>query len=262
MSCSESDLWQKLNHAKKKQSNAKWLGEVYSLDLSDELRQEIATQLGFLGKEGWVTLKSLTKKFGIQPELIHAAGICHQKEARDWLLTLLEGQKEINIVVLKALACWGASIPNKLLAKILSQPSLEVRLSGLELLAFKAHKLSDQDLVKLTKELLADFRDPIVLATIRVLKRRNGVDICDIITSIAHNGSDATAKSAIMALGSIGTIRSYLNLSKLSQELPSGKRLDLVNKQIQHQYRFPSRHSIYKKDRRPNLLATDNGSQQ
>ena len=238
MSFSESDLWKHLNDPRDKQTNAKWLGEVYSLALTKELREAIATQLGLLAQEGWSTLKSLSKKFGSQPELIHAAGICHQKEARDWLLKLLEEQQEVNIVVLKALACWGASIPNNLLSKILNQPALNIRLAGLELLSFKAHQLSDNDLLKLTKTLLDDFRDPIVINTIKILQRRDGVAICHVLHSIVQEGSEATAQSAIMALGSIGTMISHGKLIKLGQQLPPGKRLNLVNKQLQHQYRF------------------------
>ncbi len=237
----ESSLWEKLNNARNNQPDAKWLREVYSPNLSYELRMAIAEKLGLLDESGWLTLLSLYKQFGAQPEFIHAAGFCHQPEAREWLLSLLKEQKEFELLILQALGCWGASLPTSMIKDILKKPELEKRLAGITLLSFKAHQLSDKELLELTEELVDDFREPIVIATIKILQRREGVDICKIIAKIVQQGTDSTAQSAIMALGSMGTVTSHQMLSKLNGTLAEGERLKLVKKQIIHQYRFSKR---------------------
>ena len=238
MSINEIQIWEQLNNAHTNQPDISWLGEIYSLELSRELRIAIAEQLGVRSQQGWGTIKYLYQKFGVQPELIHAAGLSHQPEARDWLLTMLTEQEELNIFILQALACWGASLPNDLLKKILVQPEAAKRLAGLTLLEFKAYQLSDKVLLDLTQELLHDFRDPVVIATLNILKRRDGIEICKTIAEVAETGSHATTHSAIMALGSIGTKHSQKVLKKLKNKLLPGKTLSLVNKQIQNQLRF------------------------
>ena len=240
MSCDEAVLWERLNNVRKAPLEPKWLGEVYSLSLSADLRKALAEQLGLLADQGWTTLKVLLKQHGKQPELIHAAGLCHQPQARDWLIQQLEDGKELELKVLQALTCWGAILPSSLLKKILSEPSEAMRLAGLELLSFKAYQLNDDDLLNLSEELLNDIRERVVLATIHLLQRRDGVAISDRIAEVVRQGSKNTARAALLALGCIGTPSSQSNLTNLSQSLPNGPNRDLAIKQLTLQYRSQS----------------------
>ncbi len=240
MENSESTIWERLKNTRSldNRPSATWLGEVYSLQLSHDLRHVIGEQLGLCAEEGWVIISMLLAKYGPEPELIHAAGICHQPDAKKFLLSLLQESKDYNLIILKALTCWGASLSIRLLKNILSQPDAEKRLAGLELLKFKLKDLSDQDLISITKDLLNDFRDPIVIKTIEILQRRDGVDICDNIAKTALNGSDASSYKALIALGAIQSTHSIRSLEKLITQCTDERRRSLAIKQLQHQYKF------------------------
>ena len=180
---------------------------MYSDELSIELRQKIAEKLGLLSKKGWPTIKALLSQYGAQEELIMAAGISHQAEAKSWLINFLDTDN-FNLIGLKALGCWGASLPLTLIKKTLKHPKQTIRLAGLELLHFKAHQLSDDELLAITQETRCDFRDPVVLATIKILQRRDSLDICNALSKIARLGSGSSGEAAILALGSIGNSNS------------------------------------------------------
>ena len=237
MICAESVLWERLNKAGKTPLDAGWLGDVYCPSLSTALRKALAEKLGLLADQGWGILKALLKQHGKQPELIHAAGLCHQPEARDWLIQQLGDGKELELEVLQAMACWGATVPTLLIKRIIGEPSQAMRLAGLELLNFKAYQLSDEDLLNLIDDLLNDIRDPVVLTTIRLLQRRDGVDISNRIAEVARKGSDTSTRAALLALGYIGTSSTQANLSNLSQSLANGLHRDLAKKQLAQQYK-------------------------
>ena len=237
MSCDEALLWEKLGNSRRTPLEPEWLGEIYSPSLSVELKQTIAERLGWLAERGWPVIQSLINQFGSEPELIHASGLCHQVEAKDWLIAQLQGSEALPLDVIQALACWGAVIPGPLLRNVLTDPSQTMRLAGLELLSFKAHQLSDEQLLDLTEELLKDWRDPIALAAIRLLQRRDGEPICKRLAQIASDAHDAISAAAIRALGCIATPESQAALTKLGDNLPAGLSRELVNKQLNQQYR-------------------------
>ncbi len=239
MDIDEDTIWEKLNNSGRKKLEGSWLRSIYTPSLSKDLRLVIAEKLGLLGKEGWENIQYLLNRDGTQPELVHATGLCHQPEAKDFLLNLLENEDELNINTINALACWGALIEENLIERILNEPSEAMRLGGLELLQYKAHQLNDKTLLNLTKELINDFRDSIVIKTIKILQRREGLDICNLLGEIVENGSIATSHVATMALGSIEAKTSKVVLLKLKKKLPEGTRLELVKKQLKSQYRFP-----------------------
>ena len=120
----------------------------------------------------------------------------------------------------------------------------------MELLIFKAHTLSNEELISLSKDLINDVRDPIVIKTIKILQRRDGRDVCELIAEVAISGSNRAAYVAIMALGSIESSHSIAALSAILPKLPKGERLTLTKKQIQHQYRLskisPTKRSLEK----------------
>ncbi len=234
----EATIWEKLNHARVAPLSASWLMNIYSLNLSTSLRMAIADHLGWMGDKGWSHLKLIIQREGIQPELILAAGLSHQHEAKNWLIKLLYESQEMRIEIIQALACWGAEIPVTLLNTILNEKSKAFRLAGLELLSFKAHLLSDEVLLEILNEPLKDFRNEVVLKAIQILQRRNSAIISSKIAVLARKGPEVVSKSALLALGCIGTIHSQNELIALRQELPIGPLKAMSHKQLKQQYRF------------------------
>lgn len=239
----EAALWERLSQASRRAPlDPAWLGEVYSPSLSIELRRAVAEKIGMLAEQGWPVVRNLISQHGTQKELILAAGLSHQTEARDWLLKLLG---EINceldpgqaLVVLQALACWGGELPLALIEQTLALPGLQLRLTGLQLLGFHAHHLNDTTLLQLCEPLLNDFRDPVPLAAIRLLQRRDGTAVSERLAHLSGTGSEAVAAAALRALGCIATPTSQSWLLELSQSLPEGERRQLACKQLQQQYR-------------------------
>ncbi len=236
MAISQDQIWDTFNHNKPIFIDATWLQTVYSLDLSIELRHIIAERLGILADIGWEAIKALLKEYGTQPELIHAAGLCHQKEAFNFLLMLFREQSSPDITIVRALECWGAMIPTADLKKILKCHSLELRLAGLNLLRFKSHLLKASELLELVEHLLDDFRDEVVIQVIKILQRRDEQRIINCIGKIASHGTDQVVETALIALGSIGTQHSALELYSLSRELVTTSHREIAEKQISHQY--------------------------
>ena len=196
-----------------------WIEQAYSKSLPYEIRHLLCERLGFLAEKGWASIKSLIKKHGGQPELIYAVGICHQIEARDFLLNQLDEQKDLDINILKALACWGAVLNNSQLELILKSKSQAIRIAGLELLSFKSHLLHETELLELVNEPLKDFRDEVVIKGIKILQRRNEDAVIDRLKQLALNGSYPIAEQALIALGSIGTKYSSRQISELVTQL-------------------------------------------
>ena len=234
----EAALWERLAHSRRVPLDPTWLGEIYSPSLSDDLRMAIAEKLGMFADKGWPFIKKLLDEHGALPELVLASGLCHQPEARDWLLTQVEKSHEsMGLVVLEALACWGAEVPESLVRQSIQHPSQQHRLAGLQLLLFRAHLLDDQTLLQLCEEALHDFRDPVVISAVRLLQRRDGPLISDRLAKLCHEGSDAVARSALLALGCIATSHSRHCLLELSATLPEGERREQANKELQQQFR-------------------------
>lgn len=236
MTVTETQIWDRFNTNKPISIKANWLGEVYSLDMSNELRWIIGERLGLLANEGWNVIKILINNYGNQPELIHAAGLCHQKEACSFLLKLLREQEKPEITVVRSLACWGAILSTTELKNILSENSFHMRLAGLNLLKFKVHLLNVKELLDLIVDLLDDFREEVVIQSIKILQRRDEKQIIDCISKVAQNGTDRTVETALMALGAIGTKQSVDSLSQLSRQLVSKTHRKIAQKQISHQY--------------------------
>ena len=239
----EAALWERLSKSSRRAPlEPQWLGEVYSPSLSLGLRRALAEKIGMLAETGWPLLQELIACHGVQDELILAAGLTHQPESRDWLLQLLdEIDSELDadqaLVVLQALACWGGELPLELIQHTLSLPGLQLRLAGLQLLSFHAYQLNDTTLLQLCEPLLNDFREPVALAAIRLLQRRDGAEISERLAQLSSTGSDSVAAAALRALGCIATPCSQSWLLELSQNLPVGERRQLACKQLQQQYR-------------------------
>ena len=236
----EAVLWERLSKSRRAPLEPEWLGEVYSPGLSVELRRALCEKLGMLAERGWSVIEQLIQRHGALPDLVMAAGLCHQPEARDWLLDQLRNSSElaeVNLCLLEALSCWGADVPERVVKECLQHPGQHHRLAGLQLLGFRSHSLSDDELLKLCTEPLNDFRDPVVIATIRVLQRRDGATISQQLSDLCKNGSDNVAAAAFRALGCIATPTSQRCLKELSETLNSESRKQLACQQLEQQFR-------------------------
>ena len=232
----EATLWDRLAHARSIPLNPTWLGELFSPSLSDELRFAVAERLGMLAETGWPIIRTLIQQHGIQPELIHAAGLCHQPEAKDWLLTQLNQSNDPDAFLLNALSCWGAELTQSDFQHILQLPSQAQRLAGLNLLSFKSHQLQANELLQLCESTLQDWRDPVVIACIRLLQRRDDIAISTRLSILVQEGSDAVAEAALRALGCMATTHSKMALKSLSVELTNQERREQAVRQLQQQY--------------------------
>ncbi|WP_114991094.1 HEAT repeat domain-containing protein [Synechococcus sp. UW179A] len=236
----ESVLWERLSKSRRAPLEPEWLEEVYSPSVSVELRRALCEKIGMLAERGWPIIEQLIQRHGPLPDLVHAAGLCHQPGARDWLLDQLRnssGLAEVNLCILEALSCWGADVPEDVVQECLEHPGQHHRLAGLQLLGFRSHSLSDDALLKLCTEPLSDFRDPVVIATIRVLQRRDGASISERLSDLCKTGSDDVAAAAFRALGCIATPISQGCLKELSETLRSESRKRLACQQLQQQFR-------------------------
>ena len=240
MSLDEVVLWEQLAKSRRAPLEPAWLGEVYSPSLSIDLRKALCEKLGMHAELGWPIILELVSTHGVQPDLVMASGLCHQNEARDWLLNLLSQPCEnesINLAVVQALGCWGAEVPISVVINCLQHPGQLYRLAGLQLLSFRSHCLEDDELLQLCHHLLNDLRDLVVVETIRVLQRRDGVVISEALADLCQNGSTAVAEAALRALGCIATTASQRCLLELSQNLDDENRRLLASKQLSQQFR-------------------------
>ena len=236
----EAVLWERLAQSRRAPLEPTWLGEVYSPGLSIDLRRALCEKLGMQAERGWPVIHELLANHGAQPDLVMAAGLCHQSEARDWLLVQLEqtsDNEDANLTVVQALGCWGAEVPESVVVNCLHHPGQLHRLAGLQLLSFRSHCLSDDALLQLCDQVLNDFRDPVVVAAIRVLQRRDGVLISETLSKLCRNGSITVAEAAFRALGCIATPTSQRCLLELSQDLNDESRKQMASKQLNQQFR-------------------------
>ena len=232
----EACLWDRLANARKIPLNPSWLGEIFSPSLSDELRFAVAERLGMLAEIGWPIIQTLIQQHGVCPELIHAAGLCHQPEAKDWLLTQLSQANDPDALLLNALSCWGAELTLSQFEHILQLPGQAQRLAGLNLLGFKSHQLKAIELLQLCEPALQDWRDPVVIACIRLLQRRDDTLISNRLANLVQAGSDLAAEAALRALGCMATTQSKLALKLLSTELSDQERRTHALRQLKQQY--------------------------
>ena len=232
MIINESNILDTLNNAKKTKPSAEWLKNAYNPSINYELRQEIASRLGQLSNIGWIKIKDLINTYGNKDELILAAGITYQEDAKEWLLKHLYNDETMNIKVVEALACWGGTLTIELIKNILEDKREQMKIAGLELLKFKAHLLSDSDLLDIAKSPLNDFREEIVIKTLTIIQRRESLNICMAISDVIQKGSDKSAYYGLMALGSIGTEISKNILLDLVKNLKNAQRKELAKKQL------------------------------
>ena len=240
MTADETVLWDRLAQSRRAPLEPSWLGEMYSPGLSIDLRRALCEKLGMLAEAGWPVINELLQTHGLQEELILSAGLCHQPEARDWLLNQLDCDTTADahgLALMEALSCWGAEVPEHVLIRCLEHPAQQHRLAGLQLLTFRSHTLTDDALLKLCETALNDFRAPVVIGAIRLLQRRDGSALAERIASLCDSTSDSIAEAAFRALGCIATPASQRCLLELSQTLKNNTRRDMACEQLAQQFR-------------------------
>ena len=235
----EAALWERLSQSRRNPLDPSWLGETYFPSLSAALRAALSEQLGLMAGRGWPVIATLIERHGPSPDLVHAAGLCHQEPARDWLLTQLRqneaASRHADPALLDALQCWGAALTLSELTPILQAPSQSMRLTGLRLLRFKAHQLDAPTLLSLCAPCLEDWRDPVTVAAIRLLQRRDDPSISEALAQIGRQGSEASAQAALKALGCIATPHSRALLQALADERLPGERQRQAMRQLEQQ---------------------------
>ncbi len=240
MSNKESDIWERLGNSRQIPLEPCWLKSIYSPTLTRDLRKALCEKMGILGDRGWPIIKQLLQRYGDLPDLVMAAGLCHQIEAREWLLELLErsnNNETLRLVIIQSLSCWGAEVPIEILTECIHHPGQEYRLAGLQLLQFRSHRLTDEELLGYCNEALEDFRDSVVIAAIRIIQRRDGKAISERLSSLCQKGSDKVADTAIRALSCIETKDSQKYLSELSKTLTNESRRALARRKLDEQFR-------------------------
>ena len=235
---SESEIWERLQTVRRQPVDAEWLANQYSPALTMELRNAIAEQLGLKEQHGWQHIQQLVGRYGLNRELIQAAGLSHQKKAYEWLLSLIENQKEhdLHADIGEAIACWGADIPENILVQFLSDHGERERIAGLTMLRFRSHLLSAESLLNYCEHALTDDRETVVATVIRLLQRRDEEQVSRRISQLCHEGSDNIAKAALKALGCINNSSSQHYLLQLSKDLVCKERRLLATKQLSQQY--------------------------
>ena len=234
---SEAEIWDQLHTKRRKPMDPDWLYEHYSTNISRELRTIICEQLGHQQDEGWQKIKTLVKCHGVLPEFILAAGLCHQKEAFRWLLSLMTDQ-QVHVDygdLAQALACWGAEIPEHVLTGCILHHSQKVQLAGLAMLNFRSYRLSAKELLKFCDMALQRNIDSINLEVIRILQKRDEHQISERLLKLCTEGSDATAQSALKALGCINSATSRQCLKQLAETLKERHKRELAIKQLAQQ---------------------------
>lgn len=240
MKDNESDLWERLGNSRKVPLDPRWLENVYSPNLATDLRLALCEKMGMLADHGWPIIEHLLQRYGDMPDLVIAAGLCHQNEAREWLLELLKrsnDNEKLQLITLQSLGCWGAEVPEAIVTNCLHHPGQNYRLAGLQLLEFRSHLLTDDQLLNFCHEALNDFRDSVVVAAIRIIQRRDSKDINKRLFCLCQEGSDKVASTALRALSCIASEDSNKYLLKLSKTLKSESRRSLAQKKLNEQFR-------------------------
>mgnify|MGYP002827259184 FL=1 len=240
MHVDEAAIWERLANSRRAPLEPTWLEEVYSPSLSPDLRRTISEKLGMLADRGWPVIDQLLQRHGDLPDLVMAAGLCHQIEARDWLLGLLkrsQNNEAAHLTTIQALSCWGAEVPTAVVSQCLKHPGQDHRLAGLKLLEFRSHCLTDEELLAFCSDVLNDFRDPVAVATIRVLQRRDGKAISEQLAEQCRHGSDRVAEAAFRALSCMATSNSQQLLLELSQTLKDELRRKTAYQKLDEQFR-------------------------
>ena len=196
----------------------------------------IGERLGMAGPGGFALIQPLCQQLGLGPALIRALSICHHPDAKQQLLAGLPQAGEFEPEVLRALSCWGNGIDLGVITKALEAPGQQHRLAGIELLTFRCRRISTKQLLSLCEPLLEDLRADVVIATLRLLQRRDEPEILQRIAACATvDALPGVAEMAIQALGCIQSVPSRELLEQLAQPLQATRLETDLQRQLKAQ---------------------------
>ena len=176
------------------------LAEVLPRITDPHLALAVGARLGMAGPGAIALILPLCSSQGINLPLIRALGICHHPEARDQLLRWLPSAGSLRPAVLEALSCWGNQVDLAIIAAALQAPGRAERLAGLKLLTFHSRNLTANALRELCTPLLEDLRAEVVIATLRLLQRRQEPAILEVIQDcIRSDALPGVAETALQA---------------------------------------------------------------
>ena len=235
----EAELSQRLGQWRRHPLSPEELAALLPLVQDPALALALGERLGMAGPDAISLLLPLCSDQGLCLPLIRALGICHHPQARDQLLRWLPEAGVLEPAVLEALACWGNQIDLALIEHALQAPGQAHRLAGLGLLTFRNRNLPVEQLLALTQPLLNDLRLEVVIATLRLLQRREDPAVLEVIADcIQLDALPGVAETAIQALGCIATtescqllIQQWPRLRATPLELPLRRQLEA---QVRH----------------------------
>ena len=232
----ELELSKRLAQWRRQPISPEELAELLPQVSDPVLALAIGERLGMAGPQAFALIGPLCEQLGLRSALVRALSICHHPDAKQQLLEWLPQAGELEPEVLRALGCWGNGIDLSIITNALNAPGKQHRLAGIELLTFRCRRISTEQLLSLCEPLLEDLRADVVIATLRLLQRRDEPEILRRIAACATvDALPGVAEMAIQALGCIKSEPSRALLAELINPLKETRLQDDLQRQLKAQ---------------------------
>ena len=232
----ELELSKRLAQWRRQPLSPEELAELLPKVSDPVLALAIGERLGMAGPQAFALIGPLCEQLGLRSALVRALSICHHPDAKQQLLEWLPQAGELEPEVLRALGCWGNGIDLSIITNALNAPGKQHRLAGIELLTFRCRRISTEQLLSLCEPLLEDLRADVVIATLRLLQRRDEPQILQRIAACATvDALPGVAEMAIQALGCIQNESSLQLLQQLIEPLQETRLEEALQRQLNAQ---------------------------
>ena len=232
----ELELSKRLAQWRRQPLSPEELAELLPQVSDPVLALAIGERLGMAGPQAFALIGPLCEQLGLRSALVRALSICHHPDAKQQLLEWLPQAGELEPEVLRALGCWGNGIDLSIITNALNAPGQQHRLAGIELLTFRCRRISTEQLLSLCEPLLEDLRADVVIATLRLLQRRDEPQILQRIAACATvDALPGVAEMAIQALGCIQNESSLQLLQQLIEPLQETRLEEALKRQLEAQ---------------------------
>ena len=232
----ELELSKRLAQWRRQPLSPEELAELLPKVSDPVLALAIGERLGMAGPQAFALIGPLCEQLGLRSALVRALSICHHPDAKQQLLEWLPQAGELEPEVLRALRCWGNGIDLSIITNALNAPGKQHRLAGIELLTFRCRRISTEQLLSLCEPLLEDLRADVVIATLRLLQRRDEPQILRRIAACATvDALPGVAEMAIQALGCIQNESSLQLLQQLIEPLQETRLEEALQRQLNAQ---------------------------
>ena len=214
---SEQHWWERLSQARRAPLDHQHLVEAYGQVESPELKQALVEHLAIgSGEPGVACLLELLEQRGREPQLVRALGLSNHPQAGALLLSWIHDPAVDQALLLASLEAWADQVPLEVIAEALQASSSRMRLAGLQLLQHHTARLEVEQLLRFCAEPLADFREPVVIATLAVLRRLDDSSVVAALKDLVlENRSLQLSQRALEAIGSMATPASVVALVQL-----------------------------------------------